>query len=68
MVTGQLLFLPPKFDWHIDDQQIAFGEWKGQITLTLEVSNISRERWYATIVGFLGKEGCIGAKVKASGI
>ena len=57
MATGQLLFQPPKFDWHIEDQQIAFEEWKGQITLALEASNISRERWYATIVGFLGKEG-----------
>ena len=34
-----------------------FEEWKGQITLALDASNISRERWYATIVGFLGKEG-----------
>ena len=57
MATGQLLFQPPKFDWHVEDQQIEFEEWKGQITLALEASNISRERWYATIVGFLGKEG-----------
>ena len=57
MATGQLLFQPPKFNWHIEDRQIIFEEWKRQITLALELSNISRERWYATIVGFLGKEG-----------
>ena len=34
-----------------------FEEWKGQVVLALEASNIDRERWYATIVGFLGKEG-----------
>ena len=27
------------------------------VTLTLEASNIPRERWYASIVGFLGTEG-----------
>ena len=57
MGTGQLIFQLPTFDWHIEDQQITFEEWKGQITSALEVSNISRYRWYATIVGFLGKEG-----------
>ena len=55
MATGQLIFQPPKFDWHVEDQQLAFEEWKGQVILALEASNIDRERWYATIVGFLGK-------------
>ena len=57
MAIGQLMFQPPKFDWHSDDQQTAFKEWKGHITLTLEASNIPQERWYASIVGFLGQEG-----------
>ena len=33
MVTGQLMFQPLKFDWHSDDQQTAFKEWQGHITL-----------------------------------
>ena len=57
MVTGQLIFQPLKSDWHIEDQQLVFEEWKGQVILALEASNINRERCYATIVGFLGKEG-----------
>ena len=58
MATGQLIFQPPKFDWHSDDrQQTAFKEWKGHISLTLEASNIPQERWYASIIGFLGQEG-----------
>ena len=57
MATGQLIFQSPKFDWHIEDQQLAFEEWKGQVILALEASNIDRERWYATIISFLGKEG-----------
>ena len=57
MATGQLIFQPLKFDWHSEDQQTAFGEWKGHITLTLEASNIPKERWYASIIGFLGQEG-----------
>ena len=57
MVTGQLIFQPPKFDWHSEDKQTAFEEWKGHITLMLEASNIPPERWYASIVGFLGQEG-----------
>ena len=56
MATEQLIFQPLKFDWHVEDQQPAFEEWKGQIVLALEASNMNRERWYATIVGFLGKE------------
>ena len=52
MATGQLIFQPPKFDWHIEDQQLMFEGWKGQVTLALEASNIERERWYATIVWF----------------
>ena len=57
MVTGQLIFQPPKFDWHSDDQQTAYEEWQGHITLALEASNIPQERWYASIVGFLGTKG-----------
>ena len=57
MVIGHLIFQPPKFDWHSEDQQTTFGEWKGHITLTLETSNIPKERWYASIIGFLGQEG-----------
>ena len=57
MATGELICQPPKFDWHIEDQQLAFKEWKGQVVLALDVTNIDRERWYATILGFLGKEG-----------
>ena len=43
MATGQLIFQLPKFDWHVDDQQQAFEEWKGQVELALEASNIERE-------------------------
>ena len=57
MVTGQLIFEPPKFDWHSEDQQQAFEEWKGWITLALEASSIPKDKWYTTIVGFLGQEG-----------
>ena len=57
MASGQLILQPLKFKWHIEDQQLAFEEWKGQMVLALKVSNIDRERWYAIIVGFLGKEG-----------
>ena len=57
MATGQLIFQPPKFDWYVEDQQLAFEESKGQIVLALKASNIDRERWHATIVGFLDKEG-----------
>ena len=57
MVTGQLIFQTPKFNWHSEDQQTAFREWKGHITLALEASNIPQERWYASIIGFLGQEG-----------
>ena len=57
MMTGQLIFQPLKFDWHSEDQQTAFREWKGHITLMLEASNIPKERWYASIIGFLGQEG-----------
>ena len=32
-------------------------EWKGQVTLALQVSSINKEVWFAMIVGFLGKEG-----------
>ena len=36
---------------------MAFKEWQSHITLTLEASNIPQERWYASIIGFLGSEG-----------
>ena len=56
-MAGQLIFQPPKFDWNADDQQLEFEEWRGQISLALEASNIKKEVWFATIVGYLGKEG-----------
>ena len=45
------------FDWQAEDQQHAFKEWKGEVTLALRVSSIKKDIWFATIVGFLGKEG-----------
>ena len=57
MAGGQLVFQPPKFDWHAEDQQLAFDEWKGQITLALHASSINRDIWFAMIIGYLGKEG-----------
>ena len=51
------MFQPPKFDWHSEDQQTTFKEWKRHISLTLEASNFPQERWYASIIGFLGQEG-----------
>ena len=57
MATGQLIFQQLKFDWHVEDQQPTFEEWKGQVVLALKTSNIDRERWYVTVIGFLGKEG-----------
>ena len=42
MAGGQLVFQPPKFDWHTEDQQQAFDEWKGQITLVLHASSIQK--------------------------
>ena len=57
MVSGQLIFQPPMFDWPSDDQQTVFKEWQGHITLVMEASNIPRERWYASIIGFLGTKG-----------
>ena len=57
MASGQLIFQPPTFHWPSEDQQMAFGEWKNHVPLTLEVSNIPRDRWYASIIGFLGTEG-----------
>ena len=56
-MAGQLIFQPPTFHWPSEDQQTAFGEWKSHITLALEVSNIPKERWYASIIGFLGTKG-----------
>ena len=57
MAGGQLVFQPPKFNWNADDQELAFDGWKGQITLALRVSSIKKEIWFATNVGYLGKEG-----------
>ena len=57
MAGGQLVFQPPEFDWHAEDQQLAFEEWKGQITLALCASSINRDIWFATIIGYLSKEG-----------
>ena len=45
------------FDWQADDQQYVFEEWKGQVTLALWASSINKDIWFATTVGFLGKEG-----------
>ena len=56
-MAGQLIFQPPTFHWPSEDQQMAFKEWQGHITLTLEASNIPWERWYASIIGFLGPKG-----------
>ena len=57
MAGGQLIFKPPKFDWHAEDQQLVFAEWRGQILLALEASSIHRDILFATIIGYLGKEG-----------
>ena len=57
MAGGQLVFQPPQFDWNADNQQLAFDEWKGQITLVLRASSIKKEIWFATIVSYLSKEG-----------
>ena len=56
-MAGQLIFQLPKFHWPSEDQQTAFREWKSHITLALEASNVPKERWYASIIGFLGSEG-----------
>ena len=57
MAGGQLVFQLPKFNWHAEDQQLVFDEWKGQITLALRASSINQDIWFATIIGYLGKEG-----------
>ena len=57
MAVGQLVFQPPKFDWHAEDQQLAFDEWKGKIILALHASRINKDIWFATIIGYLSKEG-----------
>ena len=57
MASGQLVFQPPKFECHSEDQQLTFEEWKGQITLALRVSSFNKEIWFATTIGYLGKEG-----------
>ena len=57
MSGGQLIFQPSKFDWQAKDQQLVCEEWKGQLELALEASGIKRDIWYASIIGYLGKEG-----------
>ena len=57
MAGGQLVFQPPKSNWNAEVQQLVFAEWRGQIELALEASSIHRDIWFATIVGYLGKEG-----------
>ena len=42
-------------NWHAEDQQQAFDEWKGQITLVLHSSSIKKDIWFATIIGYLSK-------------
>ena len=54
--TASVWAPPPKFDWDAEDQQLAFEEWRGQISLALEASSINRDIWFATIIGYLGKE------------
>ena len=56
-MAGQLIFQPPTFHWPSEDQQTAFEEWQSHVTRALEASNIPQDRWYASIVGFLGTEG-----------
>ena len=56
MASGQFIFQLPTFHWPSEDQQTAFKEWQSHVTLVLEASNIPQERWYASIVGFLGTE------------
>ena len=55
-MAGQLIFQPPTFHWPSKDQQTAFKEWQSHITLTLEASYIPWERWYTSIIGFLGSK------------
>ena len=57
MAGGQLIFQLPKFNWHAEDQQLAFDEWKGQITLALCASSIKKDIWFVTMIRYLGKEG-----------
>ena len=56
MVTGQLIFQPPMFDWQAEDQQRAFEEWKGRHLSPLSMEHQQR-LWFVTIVGFLGRFG-----------
>ena len=56
-MAEELLFQPPTFHWPSKDQQTVFQEWKSHVTLALEASNIPQDRWYASIVGFLGTKG-----------
>ena len=56
-MAGQLIFQPPTFHWPSEDQQMAYEEWRSHVTLALEASNVPQDRWYASIIGFLGMEG-----------
>ena len=56
-MAEQLIFQPPTFHWPSKDQQTAFKEWQSHVTLALEASDIPQERWYASIIGFLGTKG-----------
>ena len=56
-MAGQLIFQPPTFHWPSEDQQTAYEEWQSHVTLALEASNVPQDRWYASIVGFLGTKG-----------
>ena len=57
MATGQLIFQPPKFDWHNEDPTNSI--WRVERPSCTSPWSIQhgKERWYATIVGFLGIEG-----------
>ena len=57
MATGQLIFKPLEFNWQVENQYEAFQQWKGQVSLPLDASNIKKKIWYATMIGFLGAEG-----------
>ena len=45
MASGQLVFQPPKFNWHSEDQQQAFEEWKGQIILALHSAQLQQRKF-----------------------
>ena len=57
MVGGQFISQLLQLNWNADNQQLAFDKWKGQIILALRASSVNKEIWFATIVGYLSKEG-----------